>query len=241
MSPALKADLEAAAERLRRSTVEVRTHGPGSGSGVIWGAGLIVTNAHVAREERVRVVLSNGRALEAEVTARDPGRDLAALSVEPHNLPVATAGDSEAMRVGELVIAVGNPLGVAGAASAGIIHERTRDWVRADVRLAPGNSGGPLANARGEVIGINCMIANGLALAVPSRAVKRFLLPPRRIGVTLRQVAGGLLVLAVEAHSPAADAGMLTGDLLTNFQLRTIWLKPCAAHQWCWTSCAQEL
>lgn len=217
MSPALKLDLAAAVDQLRRSTVEVRGRGPGAGSGLIWEPGLIITNAHVARESRARVLLSSGEPFDAEVISRDPRRDLAALRVNSRDLPVASVGDSEALRVGELVIAVGNPLGFTGAAATGIIHERTRDWVRADVRLAPGNSGGPLANASGEVIGINSMIANGLALAVPSRAVKRFLHPPRRIGVTLRPVTGGLLVLSVEPRRAAAKAGVMAGDLLTGF------------------------
>src|SRR5207247_6092649 len=94
----------------------------------------------------------------------------------------AAIGDSDALRVGELVLAVGNPLGLNGALTTGVVHavgsadsERGHGWVRADVRLAPGNSGGPLADARGRVIGINSMIAGGLALAVPSNAVGEFL------------------------------------------------------------------
>src|SRR5579875_2687464 len=170
------------AQRLCRSTVQVRGEGPGGGSGVIWSAdGVIITNAHVARGSRATVELSDGRTLAATITARDKVRDLAALTVDATDLPAATVGDSDALRVGELVLAVGNPLGMVGALTTGIVHAATTDgqrgraWVQADVTLLPGNSGGPLADARGRVVGINSMIAGGLALAVPSNAVRRFL------------------------------------------------------------------
>jgi serine protease Do len=132
-------------------------------------------------------------------------------------------GDSNALRAGQIVLAVGNPLGFVGALSTGVIHGRgpvpglgRRTWVQADVRLAPGNSGGPLADAEGRVIGINTMIAGRLALAVPSSDVAAFL---RRdhvpLGVTLRQIPQrGLLILEVAPDSPAARASLLTGDIL---------------------------
>jgi serine protease Do len=119
--------------------------------------------------------------------------------------------------VGELVVAVGNPLGFVGALTTGVVHAPTRRWVHADVRLAPGNSGGPLADARGRVIGINTMIAGGLALAVPSNSVTRFL---RRgaedigLGVVVRPVVDGILVLEVQPGSPAAQSSLMIGDLL---------------------------
>ncbi len=151
------------AEQLRRSTVQVLSERRGAGSGVIWTEdGLIVTNAHVARSDRPRVELWDGRELEGEVTARDSRRDLAALRVAASALPAATAGDSGALRPGELVLAVGNPLGFIGALTTGVVHALgplrglgRQPWVQAAVRLAPGNSGGPLANALGRVIGLN--------------------------------------------------------------------------------------
>ena len=172
------------AEQLRQSTVQVRgRRGPGGGSGVIWQPdGVIITNAHVVRGAEAIVTLADGRTFDAAVTARDDERDLAALKTEAADLPAAPIGDSDGLRVGELVLAVGNPLGLTGAVTAGVVHAigggegpRQRGWVQADVRLAPGNSGGPLADAQGRVIGINSMIAGGLALAVPSNAVARFL------------------------------------------------------------------
>jgi serine protease Do len=228
----LSAALAGLAESLQRITVQVRGDGPGAGSGVIWRPdGLIVTNAHVARGEQATVELWDKRVFPAQVVARDQERDLASLQVEASGLPAATVGDSNALRVGELVVAVGHPLGMIGALTAGIIHSvgpaegRRGAWVQGDLRLAPGNSGGPLANARGQVIGINSMIAGGLALAVPSAAVERFLQAQGRrpiLGVTTRPVvlerpagrALGLLILEIAPASAAQAAGLLIGDIL---------------------------
>lgn len=224
------------AETLRRSTVQVKVRGrrqeAGSGSGVIWSPdGLIVTNAHVIQGPRVSVELWDGSSLPATVTSRDPRRDLATLRVEAAGLPAAIAGDSGALRPGELVMAIGNPLGFIGALTTGVVHALgplpqagRQSWVQAAVRLAPGNSGGPLADAAGRVIGINTMIVNtrqgGLALAVPSNTVRRFLRegPSTRLGVTLRPVevpqGPALLVLEVEPGSAAERASLLIGDVL---------------------------
>jgi serine protease Do len=171
----------AMAARLARITVEVRGRGRGSGrgaavgSGVIWHPdGLILTNAHVARAD-VAVVLADGRVRPARLVARDVERDLAALVVDATDLPAAAVGDSSALRVGELVLAVGNPLGLVRALSAGLVHATGRRFIQADLRLAPGNSGGPLADARGRVVGLNAMIVGGLAVAVPSLEAQRFI------------------------------------------------------------------
>jgi len=216
------------AEQLRRSTVQVQSHGrQGSGSGVIWSKdGVIVTNAHVARDSRAKVALWDGSAHEATLVSRDTRRDLASLKIDASGLPAATPGDSGALRVGELVIAVGNPLGFIGALTTGVVHSlpNRRRWVAADVRLAPGNSGGPLADAQGRVVGINTMIAGGLALAVPSNAVGEFL--SRRgaqgpsLGVTLQPVplrdnGFGFLLLRVDPGSAAEAASLMIGDVLT--------------------------
>ena len=220
------------AERLRRSTVQVLNGGRdrSGGSGVIWSAdGVIVTNAHVARHPQATVELWDGRRFPGAVTARDPARDLAALRISAAGLPAAAFGDSAALCPGELVIAIGNPLGFAGALSTGVVHSvgpidgGGHSWVRADVRLAPGNSGGPLANAEGRVIGINTAIVNGLGLAVPANAVGAFLRRGSRpvLGVSLRPVSlgrrgpPGLLVLEVEPNSAAERASLWVGDILT--------------------------
>jgi serine protease Do len=168
-------------EKLRRVTVQVTSRRNGGGSGVIWSPdGNVVTNAHVVegapRSGALDVELWDGRRLPANIVRTDRRRDLAVVRIEASGLPAVTVGDSNALRVGELVIAVGNPLGFIGAASTGMVHGfNNRAWIVSQLRLAPGNSGGPLANARGEVIGINTMIAGGLAYAIPSQTVNQFL------------------------------------------------------------------
>lgn len=223
-------------EKLRRSTVQVWTHRNGGGSGVIWSQdGEIVTNAHVVEGagSSVEVELWDGRSVPGRLVKRDRGRDVAVLRVETSGLPAATTGDSSALRVGELVIAVGNPFGFTGAASTGVVHRlnwESRSWVVSQLRLAPGNSGGPLANARGEVVGINTMIAGGLAFAIPSLSVADFLMTPVRtgseaqagLGVVVRPVpldrrSGqqlGFIVLEVIPDSAADRASLLQGDIL---------------------------
>jgi serine protease Do len=218
------------AERLRRSTVQVFTQGHGGGSGVIWNAdGLIITNAHVIRSANPQVELWDGRRLDARITSRDPRRDLAALRIAATALPSASAADSAAVRPGELAIAIGSPLGFAGALTTGVIHSVDRRWVRASVRLAPGNSGGPLANAQGQVIGINTAVMNGLGLAVPSREIENFLRHGARprLGVELQPVVVsrgrmGMLILNVETQSPAATASLKVGDVLVGVNGRPL-------------------
>jgi serine protease Do len=223
------------AEKLRRSTVLVYAGARGNGSGVIWSAdGAIITNAHVARSSQLRVQLWDGREFEATVASRDTTRDLAELRISAVNLPAAEVADSSQVRPGELAIAIGNPLGFVGALTTGVVHAvgplrrlGSVPWVQADVRLAPGNSGGPLADARGRVIGINTMVAGRLALAVPSNAVTHFLAADpidAWLGVSVAPVrvprpgsrsrAFGLVVLEVEPDSPAANASLLPGDIM---------------------------
>lgn len=171
------------ASSLRETTVEVRDHGRGAGSGIIWRSdGLIVTNAHVARADRATIVLWDGRAFDGVVTARDPRHDLATIAIDVRGapLPRASVGHPTDLRTGDLVVALGHPLGIAGALAVGVVHTveargGAPRWIRADIRLAPGNSGGPLADARGRVVGVNTLIANGLGVAVPVTTVHRFL------------------------------------------------------------------
>lgn len=213
------------AERLRRSTVHVFSGKErGSGSGVVWSNdGLILTNAHVIRGGDVHVELWDGRRVRARIAARDARRDVASLRISLDGLEAAVAGDSGALRPGDLVMAVGNPLGFAGAVSSGVVHSigalpgmGSEPWIRAAVRLAPGNSGGPLANARGEVVGINTAIVNGLGVALPVSTAAEFLRggPRRSLGVTLRPVPLGLAILEVEAGGPADAASLRAGDVL---------------------------
>jgi len=213
------------AERLRRSTVQVFSdRRRGGGSGVIWGAGgLILTNAHVARASEAEVELWDGRRFPATVAARDPRRDLATLRIRGEPLEPIEPGDSDKLRPGELVIAIGSPLGFAGALSTGVVHSvgalpgmGRQSWIRADVQLAPGNSGGPLANAEGHLIGINTAIVNGLGVAVPVNAAVAFVKRGARpsLGVSLRPVSGGLLILEIDPQGAAAAAALRAGDIL---------------------------
>lgn len=228
------AELTAIADRLRRATVKVQGRRSGLGSGVIWSQdGVIITNAHVVSGPTAQVELWNGQVLEAKVTACNLQRDLTALQIalpsETGSLAAAPLGDSGSLRVGELVLALGNPLGLTGALSTGIIHAlgttQQPHWIQTDVQLAPGNSGGPLSNAQGAVIGINTLIVEGRGFAVPSHVVKSFLqMAGDRpyLGVTLQPVRiplqgrrrFGLLVTAVEPDSPAAIAQLQPGDML---------------------------
>src|SRR5216684_3449216 len=165
------------AREIARSVVLVRSSMGGSGSGVIWDKpGLVITNHHVVSGPVAELMVADGRRLRARVVGRAPALDLAALLVEadlPHGL---TVGDSDSLRVGDLVVAVGNPMGERNAPSLGILASSPHDVLRLSITLRPGNSGGALVNARGQVVGIPHMVTgNGLALAVASRRVRQFL------------------------------------------------------------------
>jgi serine protease Do len=233
-------------ERAHGSVAQVRSRGRGAGAGVIWEAdGFVLTNYHVVaggrRSRKVQVILRDGRTFDAEVVKRSRSLDLALLRLRggPDDLPAAPVEDSGKLRVGELVFAIGHPWGRLGAATAGIVSGlgvvrgpggRVR-YIQSDVSLAPGNSGGPLLNAKGQVVGINAMIFSGLALSIPSNAVNEWLAGTKehrpRLGVTVRPVelpatprrgdrAGetGLVIVAIERGEPADHAGLLVGDVL---------------------------
>jgi len=171
------------ATTLRTSLVAIRSHA-GGGAGTAWRSdGLIVTNNHVVPGDEAEVLLPDGRALPGRVVARDPDHDLAAVMVEATLTPVSVA-DSSRLRAGEMVFAIGNPWGLRGSVTAGIVFGvgpamedsvPMRQVIRADIQLAPGNSGGPLADARGRVVGINSMIAGGMGVAVPSNTIIEFI------------------------------------------------------------------
>ncbi len=192
----LDTELVAICQQLRSFTVEIANHRSG-GSGVIWSAdGLIITNSHVVRGSRVDVKLEDGKVVKGSVIACAPQQDLAAIQIDGKKLPTPTIGNSQNLRPGELVLAMGSPWGYRGALTTGVIHAtqwqendqqklswtnkkslQQDDWnslIAADIRLAPGNSGGVLSDASGKVIGINLAIFNGLALAIPSQQVRDF-------------------------------------------------------------------
>jgi serine protease Do len=223
------------AEALRRSTVEIHSgnsHRQGNGSGAVIGPDQIITNAHVVQGATLSIDFWEGKTVRASVLRIDKRRDLALLSAPGLRAPAASLGDSDRLRAGMPLFAIGNPLGFVGAVSSGVVHAvgpvamnagRGLAWIQADVRLAPGNSGGPLADFQGQVVGINTMVVfGGLALAIPSRAVQAFLAragSPPELGVVLRPVTVrsrelGLLVLEVAPGGAAEAASLLPGDIL---------------------------
>jgi serine protease Do len=173
-------------QRMQRSLVVLHNGRHGIGAGVIWSRdGLILTNHHVATNGRLRAALPDGQELPVQTLAQDPEIDLALLRVEADNLPAALVADSRDLQVGQYVLAVGHPWGQRGVVTAGLISglstAQTRgprgsvEVIRSDVRLAPGNSGGPLVNAAGAVVGINTMIWGGdQGIAIPSHVASAF-------------------------------------------------------------------
>jgi len=228
-------------ERVGPSVVQVRRRGQGGGAGVIWTTdGRIITNHHVVSHGGpVEVLLTDGRTFEAQVTHRNPTLDLATLKVDATDLPAAPVGASTHLRIGELVFAIGHPWGQRGVVTAGIVSglgevgipggdDHRAQYIRADVGLAPGNSGGPLLDATGNVVGINAMIFGGdMAVAIPSHVATAWVAgqPSRRtfLGVAIQPVqlpksrrgrAAGLRVVEVKPGGPAALAGLQPDDVL---------------------------
>lgn len=231
---ALRSDLEELASRLRGSTLVVRSRG-GHGSGLAVGGDLVVTNAHVAGRGPVEIELASGRRVASQIVATAPERDLALVRVPSLDAPAQPFRDSRTLRTGDIVFASGNPLGIVGALSAGIVHSvdpRGRHVV-ADVRIAPGNSGGPLADASGAIVGVNAMLVDGLAVGIASCAVARFLESPearRFIGVVVEPVSAavegrrrpGLLIVDVSDGGPAQRAGITIGDVVVAIEGRPL-------------------
>jgi len=173
----------------------------GLGSGfIIDASGIALTNNHVVQDAiSIRVRLNDGRSFDAEVLGRDPPTDVAVIKFkgEPKDLPLVRLGDSDALHVGDWVVAIGNPFGLASSVSAGIISAKDRvigagpydDFLQTDAAINPGNSGGPLFNIRGEVIGINTAIVasgSGIGFAVPANMAKALLPQLKKDGHVVR-------------------------------------------------------
>jgi S1-C subfamily serine protease len=227
----------------------------GSGSGIIFTPdGFILTNSHVVHgATAIRVALPDGRKFHAERVGEDPDTDLAVIRIDGPNLPCATLGDSAALRVGQLVVAIGNPYGFQYTVTAGVVSAMARsirsafgrivdNVIQTDAALNPGNSGGPLVNGRGQVVGINTAIirpAQGICFAIPSNTAKFVAAQLLRFGRVKRSYVGlggqdiplqrrvvrfhkldfdgGVLVIQIEPASPAERAGIQQGDIIVEF------------------------
>ncbi|MBI1761983.1 MAG: trypsin-like peptidase domain-containing protein [Acidobacteria bacterium] len=228
----------------------------GTGTGfLIDDAGYIVTNDHVIRgADRIRVRLADGRERRALVQGADAVTDIALLKIEAGPLPLLQLGDSDELRVGDAVIAIGNPLDYEHSVTAGIISAKGRkvynnepfeDFIQTDAAINRGNSGGPLLNQQGEVIGVNTVIrvdGSGISFAVPSNVVRRVIAQLRLNGTVKRGYLGltpatltaefrdglglgelqGVLVADVTPDKPAAKAGVEAYDVLTHFDGRAL-------------------
>ncbi|SDB18195.1 DegQ family serine endoprotease [Belnapia rosea] len=198
---------------------ERRTMGQGSGF-IIDPAGYVVTNNHVVGQaDSVKVELADGRQLPAKVVGTDPKTDLALLKIEAgSNLPTVGFGDSDKLRVGEWVLAMGNPFGLGGTATAGIVSARGRqigagpydDFIQTDASINPGNSGGPLFNAAGDVVGVNAAIFSpsggniGIGFAVPSSMAQSVIAQLKETG----RVERGWLGVSMQAIDPTLASAL---------------------------------
>ncbi len=229
------------------------------GSGFIVDAsGLIVTNNHVVEgADSIQVHMQDGTIMKAELVGRDPKTDIAVIRVKPDKaLPTVAFGDSDKLRIGEWVTAIGNPFGLGGSVSLGIVSARNRDinagpyddYIQTDAAINKGNSGGPLLNMAGEVVGINTAIFSptggsvGIGFSVPSNTAKNVVAQLEKFGETRRGWLGvkiqtvtpdiaesmgmdkprGALVADVTTGSPSEKAGIDAGDVIVEFNGRPI-------------------
>ena len=239
-----------------RGRRDIPTHGLGSGF-IVSPDGVIITNAHVVRDAKeVTVKLTDRREFRARVLGSDPKTDIAVLKIDAKNLPVVPLGKSNDLKVGEWVLAIGSPYGFDSTVTAGVVSAKGRSlpddsnvpFIQTDVAVNPGNSGGPLFNVRGEVIGVNSQIYSqtggyqGLSFAIPidvANRIKEQIVATgkashAKLGVTVQEVNQGFadsfklaspegaLVANVEPGSPAEQAGLKPGDVIRRLNGRNI-------------------
>jgi S1-C subfamily serine protease len=258
-----------AAKKVSPSVVNIDVHlssnqrngrSQGSGSGFIFTPdGFILTNSHVVHDAaRIELTLVDGSKLSATIVGDDPQTDLAVIHVNAAGLPTAEFGDSSAIQVGQLVVAIGNPYGFQTTVTAGVVSNLARSFrsqtgrlidniVQTDAALNPGNSGGPLVDSRGRVIGVNTAIipmAQGICFAIPSNtaqfvagrlirdgrirrsyigfAGQNVPLHRRVVRFHRLEVDSGILIVGLENESPARQAGMREGDVIISFDGKPI-------------------
>jgi S1-C subfamily serine protease len=248
------------ADKLRPAVVNLRAGRGGSGSGVLFAPdGLLLTNHHVVRgSEAVRVRLHDGTEMSGRVVGADPWTDLAVVRADGDGLPHAAFGDSAALRVGQLVVAIGSPLGFESTVTAGVVSAVGRtlrsmsghvvdNVIQTDAALNPGNSGGPLVDSRGRVVGINTAViqpAQGICFAVPINTAKIVLPQLLRHGRVVRGFLGlharqvpirpdlarkfdlthktGVEVMLMEEDGPAESAGVWVEDVIVGYAGRPV-------------------
>jgi len=253
----ISSEFASAAEKVGSSVVAVHARRWMPTSGIEWKKGVVVTVHHgVQRDEEINVLLGSGRAVSAKLAGRDPSTDIAVLRIEEGSSSAPQLGDSTSLRLGHLVLALGRTRRGDLVASSGIIGGISGGWrnrrgghldqhIRLDLALYPGFSGGPLLNARGEVVGINTQgLAHGRAVTVPVATVNRVveeLLEKGRIarpylGIAMQPVElpenmrsklptktrAGLLVVYVENDGPAEQAGVSLGDVVFEVSGKTV-------------------
>jgi len=241
-----------------------RAVGQGSGfafqveEGLVDDKTYILTNNHVVENaDRIVVTFLDGREFEAEITGTDPQSDVAVIAIETADVPPLTLGDSANLRVGEWAIAIGNPFGLSHSLTVGVVSALGRntvgitdyeDFIQTDAAVNPGNSGGPLVNLDGEVIGINTAILSrtgnygGVSFAIPINLAENIAQQLIESGEVVRGYLGiliqdlnqdlaesfdlentrGILVAEVSPDSPAADAGLQQGDIIVSYQGREV-------------------
>jgi S1-C subfamily serine protease len=245
----ISSEFASAAEKVGSSVVAVHARRWMPTSGIEWKRGVVITVHHgVQRDEDIQVLLGAGRTVSAKLAGRDPSTDIAVLRIEEGSAGTPQLGDSTSLRLGHLVLALGRTRRGDLVASSGIIGGISGEWrnrrgghldqhIRLDLALYPGFSGGPLLNARGEVVGINTRgVAHGRAVTVPAATVNRAVEELLEKGYIARPYLGiamqpvdvpenmrsklppqtrvGLLVMNVESGGPAEKAGVLLGDVL---------------------------